>query len=76
MIKVGDIVTWRHGRSNPKITARVWPMGVANCEVLGFEETPEGRKSAVIKLPPGLPLGRLKVLVADLEPDTEIAPKA
>jgi len=53
-IRVGDIVTWRQGKSasmkRPE-GQRHMPLGIAGCEVLAFGEDENGEPAAKIKLP-------------------------
>ena len=68
-IKVGDTVTWRHGKS--KATHHV-PLGIAGCEVLELGTSTDGQPAAKLKLPPffgNLPDDAYNGYVADLEKD-------
>jgi hypothetical protein len=68
-IKVGDIVTWRSGKSKSDKTL---PMGIAGCRVLGFGVAENGEQAAMLKLPIGLHdlPEEYNAYVADLEPQT------
>lgn len=48
MIEIGDIVTWRSGKSKARKTL---PIGVGGCEVVGFSTSGDGRPTALVKLP-------------------------
>jgi hypothetical protein len=71
MIRVGDTVTWRSGKSANKGIA---PIGIANCRVVELSETATGQPAAIIKLPAAMiqGIGRVDMvsaLIADLEND-------
>ncbi len=66
-INVGDVVTWRHGKSKAKANM---PLGIAGCEVLEIGATEDGTPAAKLKLPPffdGLAPDACNGYVADLE---------
>lgn len=68
-ISVGDIVTWRHGKSKSKGNM---PLGIEGCEVLELGEAEDGQPAAKLKLPPffgNLPDDACNGYVADLEKD-------
>jgi hypothetical protein len=50
MIKTGDIVTWRQGKS--RLGIKAMPLGIANCKVLDVGETATGAAAAMLRLPP------------------------
>lgn len=74
-IQVGDIVTWRHGKSQAERREpgrRHMPLGIAGCEVLVLGLAQDGRPAAALKLPPffgGLSDEACNGYVADLEKD-------
>lgn len=66
-IKVGDTVTWRHGKSKSK---RNLPLGIAGCKVLEIGVGEDGEPAAKLKLPPffgSLTADACNGYVADLE---------
>jgi hypothetical protein len=65
-IEVGDIVTWRSGKSKAKKNV---PLGVAGCKVLELGSTERGEPAAVLKLPPFFGVDTANGYVADLEKD-------
>lgn len=70
-IQVGDIVTWRHGKSKSKSKSKTTlPIGIVGCEVLELGTSEDGIPVARLKLPPffgGLPDDACNGYVADLE---------
>ena len=44
-LKIGDLVTWRKAS---KPGSHILPMGVANCKILAFGISTEGRQVAMI----------------------------
>lgn len=62
-IKIGDIVTWRSGKS---ITQSHMPIGIGGCTVLALGTTGAGEAAAKIRLPT-IFNEEMNVLVADLE---------
>lgn len=66
-IKVGDMVTWRHGKSRAKGNM---PLGIQGCEVLEIGVAEDGETAARLKLPPffgGLSPDACNGYVADME---------
>lgn len=69
-IKVGDVVTWRSGKSSRKPGSRGEPIGIANCRVLELGEAEgTGAPAAKLKLPAVMGGDEVGALVADLEQD-------
>lgn len=76
-VNVGDIVTWRSGKSRLGIKSK--PLGIANCTVIDIGETATREPAAMLRLPKmfdevlakqGLrPDWGVAALVADLEKD-------
>jgi hypothetical protein len=60
-IKVGDIVTWRSGKSKTK---GFMPMGISGCKVIGFGEAENGKPAATLDTGR---FGEVNAYVADLE---------
>lgn len=68
-IKVGDTVTWRHGKSKSKTNL---PLGIVGCKVIELGLTEDEIPAAKLKLPPffaGLHGDACNAYVADLEPE-------
>ena len=66
-MKVGDVVTWRSGKSKAK---GIMPLGIAGCEVLEISVAEDGQPAARLKLPPffaALHPDACNAYVADLE---------
>lgn len=66
-VQIGDIVTWRHGKSK---TSTGLPLGIVGCEVLEIGVAEDGKPAARLKLPPffaGLHGGACNGYVDDLE---------
>ena len=68
-IKVGDIVTWRHGKYRAK--PGFVPLGIVGCEVLELGVSEDGRPAARLKLPPffGDLRDAANAYITDLEPE-------
>lgn len=74
-IQIGDIVTWRHGKSaamkSPEEQRHV-PLGICGCEVLELGAAENGEPAAKLRLPEffaGLSDDATNGYVADLEKD-------
>ena len=66
-IKVGDVVTWRHGKSKSK---GFLPLGIENCKVLEIATAENGEPAARLELPEffaGLHKDACNAYIADLE---------
>lgn len=63
-INVGDVVTWRSGKSKTKVGL---PIGIANCKVVELGHAPGGEPAAMIQLPQVLLGG--SVMASKLERD-------
>lgn len=63
-IMIGDRVTWRSGKST---STKNKPLGIANCIVLEFGKTDDGKEAVRMRLPPPFDQEACG-LVADLEP--------
>lgn len=64
--KVGDIVTWRSGRSKSKETL---PMAVAGCRIMAFGTAENGEPAATLQIPGfNLPDEECNAYLSDLEP--------
>jgi hypothetical protein len=65
-LKVGDRVTWRSGKS--KARKHIYPLGIANCEIIGFGVSEDGQPAARLKLPELFaPTTECNAYIADLE---------
>jgi hypothetical protein len=61
--KIGDKVTWRSGKSKTK---KLVPLGIANCEIVGFGTAENGEPAARLIMR-GFSNEEFNAYVADLE---------